>query len=666
MQGKESYLGPLGDVQPPPHLSKVLALAREKSRNQQDNYEDFLLYAERAHQSCASSGITIDSEYKIAGGIPIAGMQAIEVIDDKQNDTLLMVFNFYAKMKQTYHSTFSAADVANETMSFSEIEIFCRDFNLIPRLLNREDLKVLWEDIAQAHFDKGLGLFTVVDFAEFKDLIVRMALWAYNKPGLKKLILTIEGFMPKSVEVVRYFCTYLHLHDSEYIHNFIRTVGKKTQGDYNYRSKDETNLRTKIEVRLDTNARKVSQVKKPLVKDSLPPASPPSKTATAAGKKDTKSAKSMTSAEKDHIDDGSLSKNGGSILSGNTFAKTNAFGEKVKTPIFVAPASPSRVIRPKPKGSKLHNEEKKSLLPDSLLERLQMDSSDFFGRPPEEDGDFEVIGGPESSAKAAAPPANTKEKSRVQMSSAQSVGGYSMGSMGSSMVDDDDDDDEDTYKTGGSTTLSVFQDNSLRTMRECYFKNYDPRLALELNRYCYIPPKVVITDWMPTQGPYIDLGLLDGGSKVTIQLRISNGAPDEMHIDTTARNFGSDDTAIKTLVKPLIPGFSRFVIIEFTVPKHDCVVLGFAEVVCIAVRKGESNVISCPVFYRVDAAAERDAFPKCTGNRLPDLLGEKLPGRDRTFKATFEQKKLDGTWTNIKTKSLRLTSLGTRPRTSHN
>lgn len=107
----------------------------------------------------------------------------------------------------------------------------------------------------------------VIDLDQFKDLIIRMAMWAYHKPGLKKLIITLEGFMPRNVQILESFCHYLRLHDIQFISNFLRTKGRQTQGELNYRSKGETNLRTRMEVRADTDARKLSQVQsKPSLK----------------------------------------------------------------------------------------------------------------------------------------------------------------------------------------------------------------------------------------------------------------------------------------------------------------------------------------------------------------------------------------------------------------
>jgi hypothetical protein len=72
-------------------------------------------------------------------------------------------------------------------------------------------------------------------------MIVRMAIFTYHKPGLKKIIIELEGFVPRNTELVNLFCTYLRLYDIDYVHHYLRTVGKKTQGDLNMKSIGERN-----------------------------------------------------------------------------------------------------------------------------------------------------------------------------------------------------------------------------------------------------------------------------------------------------------------------------------------------------------------------------------------------------------------------------------------
>ncbi len=678
---------------PPQFLAKLLEFAKDQQHDAIDNFDDFLLYSERAKNLCRTSSILIEGSYKLATPfIPIAGkivkfpvQEDVDCtgsgteshsrksggMDEDQTNTLIMIFNFYSKIKFSFQQTsFTADDIANATMSFQKTELFCNDFNIVPKLLTRDDLKFIWEDLANSYFEKGLGQFKEADFHSFKELIVRMAIWAYQKPGLKKLIVTIEGFMPKPVEIVKFFCTFLHLHDTEYVMNFLRNIAKKTEDDANFRLHGGMSEQMRLEMRIAADFQKVEQLQKTTVgKLHSPPESPKSRLNKARNKFN------QFKEDADELDQQSiLNQSVGFQRSLNSYSRTDVFGDKLRCQTLTAPANPYQVIRKNNEGASAsvkhgllqHPEEeraRKSLIPESMQERLTPGYYSGIGGNAEDDEQDEYAHSGQN-----IPESQNGEKLKQQLTNATMNVGRAGSGVGASYNDDDD--DEEMSLSIGPTILSKFQDNSIYAMREAVAKSYDTRLVLELAKYCYIAPKVVISDWIVTSGPFVDLGLVDAGTKVTIQLRVSNGTPDELYIDATARNFRSDDTHIKTLAKPLIPGFARNIFIEFTVPKTNCTVLCHIDVINIAVRKGESALISCPVFYRVDNNATRDTFPKCSGGRLPDLLGTKIPGRTRQFTASFHQRKaIDGSWTNVRTKSMKLSPLqltASRPNTSHN
>lgn len=633
---------PVNDT--PPQMSMALQTVKTIEDDAADIYEEFLERAATAERICRNTGIQILGQYKLTDALP-ANLNPDEAVN-----TLLLIFQFYAKIKTaSSHATFSAQEDDVNFMSFSKIEIFCRDFKVIPRLLTREELKMLWGDIARAHVLAGRGVFTVIDFDEFKDLIIRMSLWAYHKPGLKKLIITLEGFMPRNAEILQCFCHYLKLSDVRFINNFIRTKGRQTQGELNYRSKGETNLRTRMEVRADTDARKLSQVK-----------------SNTTGGANTSQATLSASA-------------GRTPTKGK---KMNIYGELEYEERHLRGANPNRVVRlqaissPAAKVSMTTPEKppkKASLLPPGLEEKLQPmdttalllllrkgnndDGDENFGldseasRTPrhsevgskssqkrsikqnsekdDEESDDEV----EEFRPKTASSFKRKKKSALQKPTYQF------------QVPDESDEDDDNVSVA-SSVISVFHDSSMEALRAAYDADYDPRLAkTELSRYCYVPPVANSTDFLPTRGPVVDLGLLQSGAKVTVQFRVSNGSGDDIFLDAIARDFHAEDTHISTYSKVLIPGFARYVSVTFTVPSHNCRVLGHVDVACISPRHaslttssfnhstkrktdlfkgiesgGGRCFISCPVFYRVDHLAHRDIFPVCMAGSLRPLL----------------------------------------------
>lgn len=140
----------------PLQLTRALATAKNTYVDTGEVYEEFLEYADRARQQCIDTGIQILGKYKLTDALPA------NLNPDEASDTLIQIFQFYAKIKtSSSHTSFSAAEKESKFMSFSKLEIFLRDFKILPRLLTREEIKTLWGDIARAHVLAGRGVFTV-------------------------------------------------------------------------------------------------------------------------------------------------------------------------------------------------------------------------------------------------------------------------------------------------------------------------------------------------------------------------------------------------------------------------------------------------------------------------------------------------------------------------
>jgi hypothetical protein len=200
-----------------------------------------------------------------------------------------------------------------------------------------------------------------------------------------------------------------------------------------------------------------------------------------------------------------------------------------------------------------------------------------------------------------------------------------------------------------SSVLSVFHDNSLEALKSSLAQDYHRRLVLLLNRYSYIPPKVSHSDVISTGGPYIDLGLLEAGAKIKIDMQVTNCSADELYIEVTARDFESDDIQIKTFPKPIYAGLTKYLALSFTVHPGTKTVLASVDIVSAAKRNGLGTCVSCPVFYRVDSSLEADTMPRCTSATIQDLLGQFCPGRERkTMGVSFEMKKNENKW-NLRT-----------------
>jgi hypothetical protein len=172
-----------------------------------------------------------------------------------------------------------------------------------------------------------------------------------------------------------------------------------------------------------------------------------------------------------------------------------------------------------------------------------------------------------------------------------------------------------------SSTLAVFKDNSIEALKRRIKMDYSPRLTKYLARHCYVAPRVEVSDNIPTRGPMVDLGLLAFGNEITIKLKVTNNSGDKMVIDTSARNFESDDTRILANAKPMATGMTKEIIVNFTVQTlGKKSIISFVDVYAISSRNGINCCIQCPVHYRVDPGTRKDHLPRCTMGSLNHLL----------------------------------------------
>lgn len=147
--------------------------------------------------------------------------------------------------------TFSEADLQNETMNIFELITFLRDFKVIPKLLTKKDIDDIWFVMSKEWIQSGKGTLHHLDFESFKDMIVRIAVYSYSKPGLKKMTIKLNGHPLLNTEMVVTFCKFLNLDDERMLKRYLEEVGRKTQGDLNYRSSTEDDLKRRGDYRQD-------------------------------------------------------------------------------------------------------------------------------------------------------------------------------------------------------------------------------------------------------------------------------------------------------------------------------------------------------------------------------------------------------------------------------
>ena len=175
---------------------------------------------------------------------------------DTASSSMVYTFMFYAAMQQGGSSSFQATEIANETLSYYELDKFCRDFDIVPKLLTKMETKAIWMDFIAMHVQrKGGTPLQALNFPQFQDYFVRMALFAYNKVGMKRMILSVTGFFPSAEEIIEAMSHHCKFDDFNACQRHIRHVGRETQGAINFRSVGDSNERTRAEIRIDLRAK---------------------------------------------------------------------------------------------------------------------------------------------------------------------------------------------------------------------------------------------------------------------------------------------------------------------------------------------------------------------------------------------------------------------------
>ena len=103
---------------------------RERESSRTDTYSQFLLWSTQALQEQDQCRILVSSTSKFT-------ISKIPESEWHEDATLILIFSFYTNMKTmtTFHQR--REDIDRLRMNFGQLEIFLRDFNVVPRLLGR-------------------------------------------------------------------------------------------------------------------------------------------------------------------------------------------------------------------------------------------------------------------------------------------------------------------------------------------------------------------------------------------------------------------------------------------------------------------------------------------------------------------------------------------------
>jgi hypothetical protein len=229
---EEEYIKPTK----PTMLRKILDHRNQQNEESDLKYNEFLSMAENAVNEMKRSNLQIKSRFDFK----YASSDNVQRVRKEGNQSLNVIFMFYAQLTQdTQTTTFSAHDLANETMDIQELIIFCKDFNITPHLLTRDDIQLLWKGVMRSRKNDVVA-FIALEFEDFADMLVRIALYACNKPEIKRYIASLNGgSMLEPIQQVDFFAKLIKLDNYPWVLNNIKTVGRESQGNLHCRSADD-------------------------------------------------------------------------------------------------------------------------------------------------------------------------------------------------------------------------------------------------------------------------------------------------------------------------------------------------------------------------------------------------------------------------------------------
>lgn len=564
----------------PPLLSAVVNTTRDWNNEYNVKYCHFLRIANSLMEKTKNLGV------QIRGSCQFISM-SFSSHDDISTNSLFLIFKFYCKM-QRITDDFSFSDIANKSqaMSYYEFELFSRDFDILPRFITREELKEIWRNMSSERIKKGDQPLTSLRFEDFKEIIVRLALSMYNKPGLKKLIRASTGDSPSAVDKVQYLCHYLQLDDLVEVKRMLMTKAHKTQGDLNFKSQSESGSRIKHILEEENESRKIIRQLR-----------------------EGKILKHRTSARVRLLVNHSLDTNA-QIAGKNKVIPRSPFDDKdvVSISDFPLPSKVDNLLRQIP-GSVTMND------PSSV------GSPSPVSKPPEalkvlpESDDISCM---ESIAEELSVKRSIEEKSPHD---------------GDSVLC--------SVQSGGTRTTKDLQMEYFSRM----LVGYEPSLIRLLDRYCEILPGDEKTDVFFSDAPFIDLGTVYPGLECKVTFQVINSSRDDIHIDVSCSNLECSDASVATFSKILAPGISRSIKLSFTIEEGFRTVLGRMSILIVIPRSGKRETLDCPICYRVAPNCNVEdviSSKRCTIRNLAMISSKYINTPMKETKVSFETP--TGTW----------------------
>jgi len=567
----------------PPLLGAYLDFTREQSRIFSDKYNAFVMTATETQSKCESiQSVSVN----LAGKVCFGAMAKDEVDgDDDELKTPLVhahdgildhIVEFYAKFNNK-GPTFSDIDNSSRSWGMHEIETFCRDFSLVPKLISREELRNLFmfmiQELMTKERERGSSNKKVsrLSIDLLREFLARMAVFIYGKPGIVALLAQsgvdiVDGNNP--ADRVKNLIHYLKLRESESVKRLIRTVGRTTQGKHNYVSAGE--IRD-----VATQNHKEDLRYRDMLKESVGGSSKSSQFAQP---------KLRSLAPRSLADERGVSNLGARASSEPALGSA---GSRLPPEISEMITRPTPIVSPPP-----------------LVSTHLSGTGETSGSP------GSLTGLPNSTSPLAGG-SSSRPSSPVFADAATSA--FSSTSPGSPI----------------SSSLSASQ---LQHSRESDFELeasqelYTPDLAallLPFTRDSYNDSTELKSRVVHSHGAFLDLGRLEPYSLATVKLHITNTSNDDLRFDITAHEFATE-TNVRTHPSQLIPGLARKAFISFRAGASPCCHVGRIAIKFSNDRNLPSiaNSLEVPVFYFVGLGGLDDKSREHSPLTLATLQGQ--------------------------------------------
>ena len=120
-------------------------------------------------------------------------------------------------------------------------------------------MQFAWKVMSLQSVKEGYQVVTELDFNQFREFLARCSIIAYNRPGMRRLILNSNGQMPSHERLVEMVARTMKLYDYSYVKDRIRTLGKDRVINQN-RGVDGSNEELKRELREDLEAKRLARI----------------------------------------------------------------------------------------------------------------------------------------------------------------------------------------------------------------------------------------------------------------------------------------------------------------------------------------------------------------------------------------------------------------------